>query len=109
MALDISGLHASSLHPGGIQTNLTRHLDSNFLKGFDGPQINAQMRSPAQGAATTVWAAISPEWESKGGVHLGDCNESLPVNEGDSSPMAKGYKDWINNQIAAEKVVEGVQ
>lgn len=98
------GLHATSLHPGGIQTNLTRHLDAEFLKGFDNPLINATMKSPEQGAATTVWAAISPEWENNGGVYLEDCDISPPFKEEDVSPVAKGYKPWAYDKAAAQKL-----
>jgi NAD(P)-dependent dehydrogenase (short-subunit alcohol dehydrogenase family) len=64
------GVHGLSLHPGVIiETNLLRHFDEEMKKGFESmakifPEIP---KSPEQGAATTVWAAVSPQWEGKGG------------------------------------------
>lgn len=34
------------------------------------------MKSPEQGAATTVWAAVGKEWENKGGKCLKGCEEA---------------------------------
>jgi hypothetical protein len=34
------------------------------------------LKSPEQGAATTVWAAIGKEWENKGGKYLSNCAEA---------------------------------
>lgn len=43
--------------------------------------INEHLKSNAQGAATTVYAAISKDWEGKGGLYLENCAESGPVQE----------------------------
>jgi hypothetical protein len=41
-------------------------------------------KSPGQGAATTVWAAIGKVCEGRGGGFLADCNEIQPrSNDGD--------------------------
>lgn len=76
------GLRATSLHPGGIMTNLAQFMAPEALKAFDTPEITRYLRSPEQGAATTVWAAIGKEWESRG-RYLADCAESGPIKEGD--------------------------
>ena len=62
------------------------------------------MKSPEQGAATTVWAAISKDWESKGGVYLEDCDVSPPLQAGDVSPLAKGYNPWAYDEAAAKQL-----
>lgn len=43
-------------------------------------------KTPAQGAATPVWAAVSPHFEDigNGGRFLGDVGESRPFREGDA-------------------------
>ena len=38
--------------------------------------MKRKFKSPEQGAATTVWAAISPEWEGTGAKYLEECRES---------------------------------
>jgi hypothetical protein len=39
-------------------TNLPRHLDSRTLESMVIPAMLLAMKSPEQGAATTVWAAV---------------------------------------------------
>lgn len=66
-------------------TNLAQFMAPEALKAFDTPEITRYLRSPEQGAATTVWAAIGKEWESRGGKYLADCQESGPIKEGDGA------------------------
>ncbi|EGR48656.1 uncharacterized protein TRIREDRAFT_107526 [Trichoderma reesei QM6a] len=75
------GLHALSLHPGGIHTGLMRYVSEEETKAMMaqiGPEILLSMKSPEQGAATQVWAAIGREWEGKGGKYLSDVAEAKP-------------------------------
>ncbi|KAK4981024.1 hypothetical protein LTR28_008748 [Elasticomyces elasticus] len=83
------GLHSMSLHPGGIATPLQRHLDEETLKMNDQPEVKAYMKSPEQGAATSVWAAVAQELEGKGGVYLEDCAIAEPQQ--DSGMLSSGY------------------
>jgi NAD(P)-dependent dehydrogenase (short-subunit alcohol dehydrogenase family) len=71
------GLHAMSLHPGGINTGISRHMSRDELEGYSKDEnLWKTMKSPEQGAATTVWAAIGRELEGKGGKYLLDCAEA---------------------------------
>ena len=54
-------LHATSLHPGGIVTGLQKYIDPGTVKSWDTAAARAYMKSPAQGAATSVYAAVSKE------------------------------------------------
>lgn len=68
------GLHATSVHPGAILTELARHMDEAALSAIlDSDGMRKEMKSIEQGAATTVWAAIGKEWEGAGGKYLQDC------------------------------------
>jgi NAD(P)-dependent dehydrogenase (short-subunit alcohol dehydrogenase family) len=71
-------LRAFSVHPGGIITPLARYLPGtdNLLED---PVISKIMKSPAQGAAAIVWAAVASELEGKGGLYLDECAESEPT------------------------------
>ena len=60
------GLHATSLHPGGISTGLQVHVSSDMQAGWDSPEIRNYMKDTEQGAATSVYAALSEEWKNKG-------------------------------------------
>ena len=73
-------LHATSVHPGGIMTDLGRHLTPEDFKMFENPEFQRAFKNPAQGAATTVWAAVSPHFEGKnGGQYLMDVGETGPM------------------------------
>ncbi|UPK90879.1 hypothetical protein LCI18_001814 [Fusarium solani-melongenae] len=76
------GLHATSVHPGLISTGLTQHMDLTMVQGMQKDEnLLKTMKSPEQGAATTVWAAIGEEWEKKGGEHLADCGRTTRGND----------------------------
>ncbi|PTB66529.1 NAD(P)-binding protein [Trichoderma citrinoviride] len=90
------GLHALSVHPGGIRTGLMRHIPEEEAKAMVaqiGPEVLLGMKSPEQGAATQVWAAIGREWEGKGGKYLSDVSEAKPgPDDGDmSSPTTVSH------------------
>lgn len=71
------GLHATSLHPGAINTNISRNLPREAVDAvLTNPYVVNIMKSPQQGAATTVWAAVGKEWENRGGRYLEDCREA---------------------------------
>ncbi|KAH7002635.1 WW domain-containing oxidoreductase [Ilyonectria destructans] len=82
------GLHAVSLNPGTISTPLARHVDAAMFAQV--PGLDKQMKSVEQGAATTVLAAVSKEWEGRGGKYLENCAETQP-GEDDHNPLGVGY------------------
>ncbi len=69
------GLHALSLNPGGIFTNLTRHVPQDILDMW---AKDSSTKNPEQGAATTLVAALSKEWEGQGGKFLDHCAVVAP-------------------------------
>ncbi|WAS96792.1 oxidoreductase [Nannocystis punicea] len=82
------GVRAFSLHPGAIvDTDLKRHLSDDDLRAtgvFDehGRTIrdpSRQLKTLAQGAATTVWCATSPQLDGLGGVYCENCEVARPV------------------------------
>jgi NAD(P)-dependent dehydrogenase (short-subunit alcohol dehydrogenase family) len=78
------GVRAFAVHPGGIQTELGRHLteDSiNALVQAMPPGQQMEWKTIPQGAATSVWAATSPALDGKGGLYLEDCGIAEPVDE----------------------------
>lgn len=85
------GLHALSLNPGGISTGLQKHISDSDKERWNTDQgMMLSMKSAAQGAATSVFAALSKEWEGKGGIYLENCAESPPVPKG-HKPTDAGY------------------
>lgn len=63
------------------------------------------MKSPAQGAATSVYAAVGKEFEGKGGLYLADCAAQGPFKGAD--PFAtddEGYAAWAFDEKAEEEL-----
>jgi NAD(P)-dependent dehydrogenase (short-subunit alcohol dehydrogenase family) len=76
------GLHATSVHPGMIATPLMQYMDPAIVEAFSKDEkMYKSMKSPEQGAATTVWAAIGQEWEKKGGEYLAECGKTTRGND----------------------------
>ncbi|KAF7925263.1 hypothetical protein BELL_0385g00140 [Botrytis elliptica] len=77
------GLHATSLHPGVIaSTGLMQYMDPAVVEELKKDKSAYKiMKTPEQGAATTVWAAIGKEWESKGGEYLAECGKTARGND----------------------------
>jgi len=76
-----TGVKVYSLHPGAIWgTELTREAPKAILQQFGFVDENGEvvqavveaMKSVPQGAATTIWAATTPQLEDLGGVYLED-------------------------------------
>ncbi|KPP89446.1 SDR family NAD(P)-dependent oxidoreductase [Erythrobacter sp. HL-111] len=74
------GIHAYAVHPGGIDTNLGRHLTTEMAQGLmqyiSKNDPGYSWKSIPQGAATSVWAATSETIEGRGGFYCEDCREA---------------------------------
>ena len=76
-------LHALSVMPGGIATGLAQYLPKEMMESWLADEEFMRMwKSPEQGAATQVWAAVGKELEGKGGVYMEDCHVASPAVEG---------------------------
>jgi NAD(P)-dependent dehydrogenase (short-subunit alcohol dehydrogenase family) len=86
-------IFANAVLPGSALTGLQRFHGDELIRqiGFIQPDgtPNPILKSAAQAAATTVWAATAPELEGRGGLVLEDCAEALPVGP-DTHPWS-GY------------------
>ncbi len=70
------GIVANALHPGIIGTELARDQSLPFM--VLGLFMMPFMKSIGQGAATSVYAATSPDCENSGGRYFSDCREKRP-------------------------------
>jgi NAD(P)-dependent dehydrogenase (short-subunit alcohol dehydrogenase family) len=96
------GVRATALHPGGILTELGRHLQPGELEATV-ERINAQLAAEGrppfqfktipQGAATSVWAAFVAPAEEVGGRYCEDCQVSQ-ITEGLISPVSPGVRPY---------------
>jgi NAD(P)-dependent dehydrogenase (short-subunit alcohol dehydrogenase family) len=55
-----------------------------------------------QGAATSVWAAVSDDLDGLGGVYLEDCNIAVVVPNGSTAPF--GVRPWALDKESAERL-----
>ncbi|KAI8237392.1 Retinol dehydrogenase 12 [Colletotrichum sp. SAR 10_96] len=83
------GIHALSLHPGGIATPLQRH-SPDLQELVKTPEVQAFLKSTSQGAATSVWAAVAKEFEGQGGKYLEDVSVAEQAAP-DVKPSDPGY------------------
>jgi NAD(P)-dependent dehydrogenase (short-subunit alcohol dehydrogenase family) len=109
-----AGVRAFAVHPGGILTELIRHLDQDDLSAIgveldaDGKPVGrADFKTPEQGASGPVWAATSPQLDGMGGVYIEDTDiatrtEELPEDERN----ARGIDAWAIDPEAAAKLWE---
>lgn len=103
------GVRAFAVHPGRItSTSLNRFMSEeekataataassipNYVPSF--------IKSIAQGAATTVWCATSPQLQDKGGVYCADCDVSPLVD--DNSQQVNGVRRWAIDPVQAERL-----
>ena len=97
------GVHATSLHPGGIWSNLQQHIDpAQMEKWKSNPDTDKLMKNPAQGAATTLWAAVGTVWEGKGGKYLQNCSVAEPV---DGVDLVSGrHAKWVYAPESEDKL-----
>jgi NAD(P)-dependent dehydrogenase (short-subunit alcohol dehydrogenase family) len=77
------GIRAAAVHPGGIQTELGRHMGPGELQALVdhlNQQAKAQgkaayeLKSVPQGAATSVWTAVVADAAEIGGKYCEDCH-----------------------------------
>lgn len=104
------GIHSNSVHPGFIHTPLLRHIiDDPSAKDFIGtPEAKKVWKSPEQGAATTIWAAVGKEWESRGGRYLEECSEGEAFDKEHAwhPGYASGYAKYAYDEKAAKQLWE---
>ena len=88
------GVRATAVHPGGIMTDLGRHLTDDSLKALATARAGrkqAEWKSVPQGAATSVWAGFVADASDVGGVYCEDCAVSPVVGELTEPPGVMAY------------------
>jgi NAD(P)-dependent dehydrogenase (short-subunit alcohol dehydrogenase family) len=95
-----SGVAAAAVHPGGIQTELSRHLTREAIQALV-DRINAANRATGepdfsfktipQGAATSVWAGVVATADDVGGRYCEDCHVAEIVPDPASRKGVKPY------------------
>lgn len=98
------GVRAFAVHPGGIATPLQRHLTMEEEKAMgwrdEEGNVHEAFKSTEEGAATSVWCAVSPLLEGQGGVYCEDCNIAAPA--GEDTPRGSGVYAHVRDEALAE-------
>src|SRR5215469_11508274 len=114
VALDAVGqrdaIRAFSVHPGGVVTDLIRYMTTEEVRAYGvldehgRPIIDParNMKTPEQGAATSLWCATSRQLEGLGGVYCEDCDIAIPVPE-DSTEL-RGVRPWATDREFADQL-----
>ncbi|HEV2639419.1 MAG TPA: SDR family NAD(P)-dependent oxidoreductase [Actinocrinis sp.] len=84
------GIVVNALMPGGIMTNLQRHVTMEELDRLRAQTPGAQpvWKTIEQGAATSVLLAASPVVDGVTGRYFEDCNEAAPHQPGTRNGVA---------------------
>jgi NAD(P)-dependent dehydrogenase (short-subunit alcohol dehydrogenase family) len=106
------GVGAAAVHPGGIKTELARHMDSSQLQTMI-DTINKQLATEGkepfefktipQGAATSVWAGVVASADEIGGKYCENCHVSEIVpDDRIITPVSEGVRGYALDPISAE-------
>ena len=101
--LGAAGVHANALHPGGIMTELARHLQQEDFQFLQSRSRGTQFKSVEAGSATSVFTATAPELEGRGGLYLEDCHVAA-IN--DAPDALDGVKSYALDAGNAERLWE---
>lgn len=104
------GLHAWSVHPGGIRTGLqassTWDVKDWLVVIKSGPMATLNtMMNAEQGASTSVWAAVSRDLEGQGGRYLERNRFSEPLKKG-WKMIDPGHAEWAYDENAAARLYD---
>ena len=106
------GVRAFAVHPGGILTDLLKYMTDEELSAYgiyrengvvkvpDVTKVSERFKTIEEGAATTIWCAVSPQLIGKGGVYCEDC-DIAPMVAADSK-LLSGVRPWAVDKAAAE-------
>lgn len=94
------GITALAVHPGTCATRLSRYMDRATVKKLFSMSTDTfapeNMKSVAQAAATSVWAATEPSLVANGGAYLADCQIAEAARE--ATDPATALRLWTLSQ-----------
>ena len=96
------GVTGFAVHPGAIKTDLGRYSSEEEIQRLLAlvEDAGVSMKTIPQGAATSCWAAVSPELNGKGGLYLEDCH----IAEAGSDMMNGGYASHAYDTDGAKRL-----
>ncbi|MGK3203163.1 SDR family NAD(P)-dependent oxidoreductase [Amycolatopsis sp. MEPSY49] len=94
------GITANALMPGAIYTNLQRHTGGRG-SGQVPPEL---IKTPEQGAATSVLLATSPLLVGISGRYFADCNETETIDRRGEAPALHGVARYALDPDSADRL-----
>ncbi|MGG7306125.1 SDR family NAD(P)-dependent oxidoreductase [Curtobacterium sp. AB451] len=95
------GITANACMPGGIWTGLQKHWDPEVLAATKASAADV-VKTPEQGAATSVLLATAPELDGVTGRYFEDCHEATVVDR--ITDGLHGVLPWALDPAAAERL-----
>ena len=96
-------VRAAAVHPGGIRTELARHLDAAWADAMVA-SINADLakegkppfefKTVPQGAATSVWAGVVASGDEIGGRYCENCHVTADPTDAPISAISEGVRPY---------------
>jgi NAD(P)-dependent dehydrogenase (short-subunit alcohol dehydrogenase family) len=101
------GIVANAVNPGGVSTGLQRDFtqkQKDYLAEAEASGVFVY-KTVEQGAATTLVAAVAPEFAHTGGHYLTDGQEAHTVpNDADLFENSDGVKQWAIDPDTAQRL-----
>ena len=99
----------NSLNPGLVYTRIDRHMEKlygfifTFFKFVLRPLLWLVMKSPKEGAQSTIHLAVSPELSGVTGLYFSDCKEEQllthALNDEDCIRMWKLSEEYVKDYL----------
>lgn len=103
------GVRAFSAHPGGVLTDLIRYMSDEELATWGIKRVGDRLetapgafKTPAEGAATSLWCALNPELNGHGGAYCEDCHLAPLVP--DDPAILYGVREYAIDPANAKKL-----
>lgn len=101
------GIFANAVNPGGVATGLQRNFTTAQLESLAAAEAAGvfSYKTVAQGAATSIVAAVAPQFARTGGHYLDDAQEAYTVgNDAELADHPHGVKEWALDPSLAERL-----
>ncbi|SDY64247.1 SDR family NAD(P)-dependent oxidoreductase [Herbiconiux ginsengi] len=103
------GIVVNTANPGGVATGLQRNFSARQKESLDAAEASGLFayKTVEQGAATTMVAAVAPEFAHTGGHYLDESREAYTVpNDALLADHPHGVKEWALDPAMAERLWE---
>ncbi|MGB8945376.1 MAG: SDR family NAD(P)-dependent oxidoreductase [Streptomyces sp.] len=101
------GIVANAVNPGGVATGLQRNFTAQQRQSLDAAEAAGVFtyKTVQQGAATSLVAAVAPEFAHSGGRYLDDAQEAYTVpNDAELAQHPHGVKEWALDPSIAKRL-----